>query len=155
MFPRLLRNGEGGYSMVEVLAAIMILSLAILPMVGMFDAGLRASVAGSKYDKARALANERLEKVRALPYNKPGGSADSAVEIYRPGTPVSGSSGTFSYTVTTTFWRETVNQNNEQVLGPTFDNSVTWPMMQVKVQVTWPQSNSYTTTGFAGSGANP
>lgn len=149
MFPKLLRT-ESGYSMVEVLAAIMILSLAILPMVGMFDAGLRASVAGSNYDKARALANERLEKVRALPYNKPGGSADSAVEIYRPGTPVSGPSGSFTYTVTTTFWRE--NGGN---LESVTDNSVTWPMMQVKVQVTWPQNKSYTTTGFTGSGANP
>lgn len=47
--------------MVEVLAAIVILSLAILPMVSMFDAGLRAAVLGGNYDKARALANSNLE----------------------------------------------------------------------------------------------
>ena len=34
-------RGESGYSLVEVMASIIILSLAILPMVGMFDMGLR------------------------------------------------------------------------------------------------------------------
>jgi prepilin-type N-terminal cleavage/methylation domain-containing protein len=144
-----LRN-ESGYSLVEVMAAMMILSLAILPMVSMFDAGLRASMVGSNYDKARTLADERLEKVRALPYNKPGGSADSAVEIYRPGTPVTGTQGIFTYTVTTTFWRE--NAGNLEAVT---DTSVTWPMMQVKVRVTWGAGNSYTTTGFVGLGGNP
>lgn len=47
--------------MVEVLAAILILSLAILPMVGMFDTGLRAASTSGNYDTARALANTNLE----------------------------------------------------------------------------------------------
>jgi Tfp pilus assembly protein PilV len=63
--------------MVEVMAAIMILTLAILPMVGMFAAALRAAVLGGKYDKARTLADEKLEEIRVLPYIKPGGVADS------------------------------------------------------------------------------
>jgi prepilin-type N-terminal cleavage/methylation domain-containing protein len=67
--PKLLNN-ESGYSLVEVLAAIVILAVAILPMVGMFDAGLRAAVLGSNYDQARALANEKLEEVRALEYEE-------------------------------------------------------------------------------------
>lgn len=139
---------ESGYSLVEVMAAIMILSLAILPMASMFDAGLRASATGSNYDKARALANERLEKVRALPYNKPGGGADSAVEIYHPASPaVTGTQGIFDYTVTTTFWRQ--NAGNPEAAT---DTSVTWPMMRVRVQVTWGGGKSYTTTGFVGLG---
>lgn len=150
MLAERLRN-ESGYSLVEVMAAIMILSLAILPMASMFDAGLRASMTGSNYDKARTLANERLETVRALPYNRPGGSADSAVEIYHPGSPaVTGTQGIFTYTVTTTFWRE--NAGNPEAVS---DTSVTWPLMQVRVRVTWGGSNSYTTTGFVGLGANP
>ena len=40
------RGTQSGYSIVEVMAAIMILILAILPMVGMFDAALRAAVLG-------------------------------------------------------------------------------------------------------------
>lgn len=59
---------ETGYSMVEVLAAIIILSLAILPMVSMFDAGLRAAVLGGNYDKARMMANSELESAKALGY---------------------------------------------------------------------------------------
>jgi len=147
-------KNESGYSMVEVLVAIMILAIAIIPMVGMFDAGLRASMVGSNYDKARMLANERLEKVRALPYNKtsPAGVNDSAVEIYHPGTPVSGTdeTGTFSYTVTTTYWKE----SGGSVVPDTSDNSLVKPMMQVVVQVTWAGGNSYKTTGFTASGAD-
>ncbi len=60
---------EGGYSLVEVMAAIVILSIAIIPMVSMFDAGLRAAVLGGNYDQARALANEKLEEVKALPFS--------------------------------------------------------------------------------------
>lgn len=61
---RRLRSEQSGYSMVEVLAAIVILSLAILPMVSMFDAGLRAAVLGGNYDKARATANSNLEELK-------------------------------------------------------------------------------------------
>ena len=78
------RGTESGYSMVEVMAAIMILTLAILPMVGMFAAALRAAVLGGKYDKARTLADEKLEEIRALPYIKPGGVADSVDQGQRP-----------------------------------------------------------------------
>jgi len=41
-------------------------SIAIIPMVSMFDAGLRAAVLGGNYDQARTLANEKLEEVKAL-----------------------------------------------------------------------------------------
>ena len=151
MLTERLKN-ESGYSMVEVIVAIMIPAIAIIPMVGMFDAGLRASLVGSNYDKARMLANERLEKVRALPYNKPSpaGVNDSAVEIYHPGTPVSGTSGAFSYTVTTTYWKE----SGGSVVADTSNNSIVKPMMQVVVQVNWSGGNSYKTTGFTASGAD-
>lgn len=48
--------------------SIMILTVAILPMVGMFDAGLRAAVIGSNYDTARALAKKQLESAQSLKY---------------------------------------------------------------------------------------
>jgi prepilin-type N-terminal cleavage/methylation domain-containing protein len=138
---------ESGYSMVEVMVAIMILAIAIIPMVGMFDVGLRASSDGSNYDKARMLATERLETVKALPYFKPDLAANSAVEIYRPGTPVSGTSGIFSYTVTTTYFRE----SEGNIAADTSDNSVVKPMTQVVVRVTW-NGRSYETTGFTALG---
>ena len=61
-------DDESGYSHVEVMASIMILTIAIIPMVAMFDAGLGAATRGGDYDKARAFANERLERARVLPY---------------------------------------------------------------------------------------
>jgi hypothetical protein len=59
---------ESGYSLVEFMVAIIIMALAILPMVGMFDMGLHSATVGSTYDKARMLANLKLEEAKNLPY---------------------------------------------------------------------------------------
>jgi len=59
---------ESGYSLVEVMASIMILAIAILPMFAMFDTGLHSANRGSNYDKARALANKQLEQASSLSY---------------------------------------------------------------------------------------
>src|SRR5829696_1932603 len=72
---------ESGYSLVEVLASIIIMGIAILPMIAMFDTGLNSATAGSNYDKARMLANVNVEKVRALPYS-------DARDAYPPGAAV-------------------------------------------------------------------
>ena len=60
---------ESGYSLVEVMVAIIIMALAILPMAGMIDMGLRSTTEGSKYDKARMLANLKLEQAKNLPFD--------------------------------------------------------------------------------------
>ena len=59
---------ESGYSLVEVMVAIVVLTLAILPMVGMFDAAIRAANASGDYDEARTCAVQQLEQVKSLPY---------------------------------------------------------------------------------------
>jgi Tfp pilus assembly protein PilV len=59
---------ESGYSLVEVMASIMILTIAILPMVSMFDMALNTATRGGNYDKARALAKKQLETTQSLPY---------------------------------------------------------------------------------------
>lgn len=134
---------EGGYSLAEVMVAIMILAVAIIPMVSMFDAGLRASVLGSNYDLARALGNEKLEEVRALPYKRPGGPPDSAVEKYDPAVPpVPVTQGIFTYTVETGYV--------DAVLSNPLPEPPT-PQMQVTVEVTW-EGKTYTTTGFVAGG---
>jgi len=130
------------------MAAIVVLTIAIVPMVGMLDAGLSSAASAGDFDKARALANNRLERVQALPYNRPGGAADSAVEVYHPATPVSGAGGPFAYTVTTEYWRE-----NGGALEAVADTSIVRPMMRVTVTVTWAGGHSYTTRGFVASGA--
>lgn len=67
---RRLLTEASGYSLVEVLAAIVVLSVAIIPMVGMFDAALRATGAGGDYDAARACAVRKLEEAKRLPYER-------------------------------------------------------------------------------------
>lgn len=59
---------EAGYSLVEVMVSIMLLTIAIIPMVGMFDMGLNAATRASNYDTARALAKKQLEQSQSLSY---------------------------------------------------------------------------------------
>ncbi len=138
---------ESGYSLVEVMVAIMLLSIAIIPMVSMFDAGLRAAVLGGNYDKGRTLANEKLEEVRALPYKSPdspsAGTANSLVEKYPPPGPVTGTRDIFTYTVGTKF--VDANFANPSDSPPT-------PQMRVEVTVSWEENKSYTTTGYVVGG---
>src|SRR5215208_2076746 len=75
LFRRRLRE-ESGYSLVEVMVSIMLLAIAILPMAGMFDMGLRSATKGSNYDKARTLANLKMEEAKSLPFD----STDATVQ---------------------------------------------------------------------------
>jgi hypothetical protein len=61
-------RGESGYSLIEVMATIMLLTLAILPMAGMFDMGLKSATKGSNYDRSRALANLKMEEAKSLSF---------------------------------------------------------------------------------------
>jgi Tfp pilus assembly protein PilV len=69
-------KAETGYSLIEVVASIMILTIAILPMAGMFDMALKTATDSSNYDKARALANLKMEEAKSLPFN----STDASVQ---------------------------------------------------------------------------
>lgn len=131
------RAGEAGSSLVEVSVAMVVLTLAVLPMVGMLEAGLRAATASGELDAARALANERLEEARALPYNRPGGASDSAVERYAPPGPPDATEGDLTVSVRTRFV-------DERLLGPA--NSPPTGQMLVEVVVTW-DNRSYSTVG--------
>jgi prepilin-type N-terminal cleavage/methylation domain-containing protein len=68
MHARRLRE-ESGYSLVEVMVSIMIMAIAILPMVAMFDMGLNSTTEGSNYDRARMLANLKLEEAKNMSYD--------------------------------------------------------------------------------------
>ncbi len=132
---RLLKE-ESGYSLVEVIVSMFILTAAIIPMVGMFDMGLKSATTGGNYDGARALANASLEKVRALPY---AGAQTAYIPVNAtptPGTPVACDQGIYDCAVTTTYV-------NDAFVA----NSATTTKMQVVVTVTW-EGKSYTTTGL-------
>jgi prepilin-type N-terminal cleavage/methylation domain-containing protein len=129
---------EAGFSLVEVMVSIMLLSIAIIPMVGMFDMGLNSASKAGNYDGGRALANSNLQKVMALPYST---ATDPA--HYRPvnasttpGTTVSCDTGIYTCGVTTHYVNDSF-----------VDNSASTTKMRVEVIVSW-AGGSYTTTGL-------
>jgi hypothetical protein len=123
LFRRLLK-AESGYSLIEVLASIMILTIAILPMVGVFDSGLKSVTVSSNYDKARALANLKMEQAKSLPFD----SGDATIQDVEhdfplaagaPGTPTAyNSSGTYPINppINQSDWRDV-----EPIVGATLD----------------------------------
>ena len=123
---------------------MVVLALAIMPMVGMLESGLRAATASGEYDAARALASAELEEARALPYSRPGVAADSAVERYAPPGPPDVAEDGFAISVKTSF----VDGELSDVAGsPT-------GQMRLEVLVGWDGDRSYSTVGFV-SGAPP
>lgn len=149
------RKDEAGYSLVEVLASIVLLSIAIIPMVTMFDVGLRAATRGGSYDQARAFAGEKLEEVKALPFKNSTSRSDSVVEVYPPGKKTMPRQGRFEATVTTAYQDVTssgeyTDSRDNQGRGRSPGQTPT-TRMKVTVTVTW-DANSYTTTGLVTSG---
>ena len=102
-----LHKSEAGYSLVEVMVSILILAIAIIPMVSMFDAGLTAAVTGSNYDKGRTLAKKQLEMAQSLPYgtvktnfpNAPCTFDDTGLCVSADRTDPDGSFSNFRYTI--------------------------------------------------------
>lgn len=125
---------EAGYSLVEAIVSMFILALAIIPMVGMFDTGLRSATQGGNYDTGRALANGAIENVKALPYNKNSTpAADSIVERFAPGAdracPVTVPSG-YTCALRTAY-------ANDSTLSGFSDGGGAQQFMRVTVTVTW------------------
>jgi prepilin-type N-terminal cleavage/methylation domain-containing protein len=140
-----LQESEAGYSLVEVMVAILILLIAIIPMVGMFDVGLRSATTGGNYDRARMLANANLEKVLSMPYADAQAAYPPENAAPSPGTPVACDESIFDCRVTTTY----VND----ALSP---NSAATTKMRVRVEVEWDgqldnaldNGTAFTTTGL-------
>jgi hypothetical protein len=63
------------------MVAIIVLTVAIVPMAGMFDVAIEAADAGGDYDEARTCAVQKLEQVKSLPYERvEGGFPDGVCE---------------------------------------------------------------------------
>lgn len=141
--PRPVCGDESGHSLVEVTVALAVLTLAVLPIVGMLETGLGAAAEGGRHDAARALANAKIEEARALPYSRPGGAVDSAIERYSPPGPPDGAVGEFSYAIETEF------------VEPGFVETAPAATGQLRLVVTvWWDGGRYTASGFV-SGESP
>lgn len=138
---------ESGYSLVEVMVAIMLLSIAIIPMVGMFDAGLKAATQGSDYDKARALANKQMEMAKNLTYEDAqdkfpvsSSTPNASTGVYESSNQTDAAYSGFTYKVRKAYVK----------LGSTgiVEDASARTMMTVTVTVNWGSGKSYSTTGL-------
>jgi prepilin-type N-terminal cleavage/methylation domain-containing protein len=151
-------RGESGYSLVEVMASITILAIAIIPMVGMFDMGLNSATTSSNYDAARAFANERLERVKVLSYaqvrdNFPtASSTPDSTGAYTTsplavptsaGLPPSGSTYTVNKQYVTLLTDASSLTNSDADSG----------MIRVTITVNWQGNDSITVSGYQSQAA--
>ncbi len=140
-------KNESGYSLVEVMVAIMLLTIAIIPMVSMFDMGLKAAAQGSDYDRARALANKQMETAKNLSYQDArdgfpvGSSAPSAdTGVYESSDQTDTDYPGFTYRVRKAYAKLGSTEITEDASART--------MMKVTVTVNWGGGKSYSTTGL-------
>ena len=61
------------------MVAMVVLTIAVVPMVGMFEAAIRAVNASGDYDEARTCAVQKLEQVKSLPYETVEGGLQGGV----------------------------------------------------------------------------
>jgi prepilin-type N-terminal cleavage/methylation domain-containing protein len=156
---KLLKN-ESGYSLVEVMVSIIILAIAIIPMVSMFDMGLKTAIQGSKYDKARTLANLKLEETKSLSYAQlknnfpeisPTTTTYSSSGYYQsPYKTVSGGMSAnfagFEYRVEKQFLAQppVAPTSSSQSFGTSASDQ---GLIKVTIMVRWDGSKTYTTSG--------
>jgi Tfp pilus assembly protein PilV len=108
------------------MVAMVVLTVAVVPMVGMFDAAIGAADASADYDKARTCAVQMLEQSKSIPYEAVEGG---------PKAGVCNPSG-FAYTIAT--------QSIGTDLG---EGSGEAGLMMVTVTVDWNGDNSYVVSG--------
>lgn len=119
-------KSAAGYSLVEVMVAMVVLTVAVVPMVGMFDAAIGAADVSADYDKARTCAVRKLEHLKSLPYEAVEGGLQGGV---------CDPSG-FGYTIAT--------QSIGADLG---DDSGDEGLTMVTVTVDWDGENTYAVSG--------
>ncbi len=159
---------EYGYTLVEVMASIMIMALAILPMMAMFDTGLRSATTGSNYDKSRTLANLKLEQAKNMSFdtfrdNFPEPAGTPTTYDDGPGTYLSDwetdagepywddNFANFEYRVEKQYIAQPPKDSLEDPADPSEDfteSPTATSLIRVTVTVRWANGNEYTTYGL-------
>jgi Tfp pilus assembly protein PilV len=65
------RPGERGISLVEILIALVVLSLGIMSIAGIFPAGTRTELQTRMQSSANYFAQQKLEQLRSTSWNDP------------------------------------------------------------------------------------
>ena len=158
-------KGESGYSLVEVMVSVILLTIAILPMVSMFDMGLQTTTKGSNYDKSRSLANLKLEEAKSLPFDSTDATIRDVVDNFpeAAGTTTTYTSGAyesawktvtgpasadftnFQYKVKKEFMEQPDPALPSQDWAPATSNT---DLMRITITVQWADGNEYTTFGL-------
>jgi prepilin-type N-terminal cleavage/methylation domain-containing protein len=160
---------QSGYSLVEVMASIVILAIAIIPMVGMFDMGLQSATRGSNYDKARALANLKLEQAKSLSFDTvrnnfpevaPTTTSYNASGYYQSDwkdpaltetEPASTDYANFGYRIDKQYMEQPPTDSDADPAAPSEDfvpSSIATDLIRITVTVRWPNGTTYTTLGL-------
>jgi Tfp pilus assembly protein PilV len=143
---RKLAKSESGYSLVEVTASIVILSIAIIPMVGMFDMGLNTVTRAGNYDTARTLANSQLEQTKSLSYDSVKNSFPTVSSTPNPSSSTTATVPTSAGLPAGSTY--TVGKRYVSASGSSFSNANSdTGLMRIAVTMTW-SGNSYTTVGL-------
>ncbi|RJP30349.1 MAG: hypothetical protein C4536_09945 [Actinobacteria bacterium] len=74
-------RSEGGFSLAEVLMAGLIMALAILPMVGMFDGAFLASQAAADINTSAECLQLYTEKIRNIPFYMEHSESDLGIPL--------------------------------------------------------------------------
>ena len=154
-------NNEAGYTLIEVMVAITLLTIAIIPMFSMFDMGLKSATTSDNYDEARSLANAKLEQAKSLPYDtvrtsfpseatSGNGAPDSSGSITSSSVTNSQDSLVpegLSYTVTKQYLQQPPVTPTSSSASYTNSNSATdTKLLKVTVTVSW-SGKTYQTSG--------
>jgi hypothetical protein len=108
------------------MVAMVVLTVAIVPMVDMFDAAIGAADTSADYDKARTCAVQKLEHLKSLPYEAVEGGVRGG--LCNP--------SSFGYTIAA--------RSIGTDLG---DSSAEEGLTKVTVTVEWNGENSYVISG--------
>lgn len=79
------RRDESGYSLIEVLAAVAIIGIAVIPLMGLFSAGLYSTAEAYYSTIAVNLAQAKIDELRYGPYGQVISESRAAVGADYPG----------------------------------------------------------------------
>ena len=126
------RQKEKGFLLIEVVIAMVIISIALVAATGMFIQATRANSEAEQYTTATALAQEQLERLKQKPYTF-WASLNAGATIDWQGT------GAVANTIT-------LNKIDYNVATVTETSDDPTHLVQVKVTVSWSGTKSVVMT---------
>ncbi len=84
------RSAASGFSLIEVLVAVLVLSIGLLGMAGLQTTGLRFNTDAYYMTQATWLANDLVERMRSYASDRNVDGAANDVDVYATTTPATG-----------------------------------------------------------------